>query len=439
MELTPHHLSRETFLDLARGLGGRQAIQQLTAAEYSKHLLLIRGVLDVAEKTRHYQVAEAREAYDLLAAVQDHHPAAVESVIKHPAVGAWALRTLASLMGEEESGSGKPAELARLAAAAALMSGTDFSVSVPVDNNVLLLPSAGQILLPTHADSAEVHSVGRRISLDINGSRIVAPTRGLRDFRGWQAIRSIQLESSGLLFSLAVDDIDPYRMPTASPADRLTTSEFLIWKRRLADAWELLVRYHRPVATEVCAAIHVLTPLRTPPSGIHSVTSHENFGALGMSLPSDALTAAVTIAHEVQHTKLMALLDQVTMTRDDGRRFYAPWRSDPRPAGGLLQGAYAYLGVSGFWRRQRHIEDGDRAILAHAEFARWRKATKEVAEVLARSGALTREGHIFVSGILMTLQSWNTESVPAQALEIAKRNAAEHVKLWQLRNPMNTG
>jgi uncharacterized protein len=169
------------------------------------------------------------------------------------------------------------------------------------------------------------------------------------------------------------------------------------------------------------------------------VTSHENFGAVGMSLPSDALTAAVTITHEAQHVKLMALLDQVVLTRrDDGRRFYAPWRSDPRPASGLLQGAYAYLGVSGFWRRQRHIEDGNRAILAHAEFARWRKATEEVAGVLRESGALTREGHMFVAGMLTTLERWNTESVPAQALEIAKRNAAEHVTLWQLHNPMNT-
>jgi HEXXH motif-containing protein len=439
MELTSHHVSRETFLDLARGLGGSKAVAQLAAVEHSKHLLLIRGVLDVAEKTGHHQAADARYAYDLLAAIQDHHPAPVESVIRHPAVGAWALRTLARLMGEEGARSGKPAELARLAAAAALMSGVDFSIRVPVDSNIVLLPSAGRILLPVRSDFATVHSAGRIISLDINGSRVAASTRGLRDLRGWQAIRSMQLESNGLSLALAVDDIDPYRMPAASPADRLTVSEFFIWRRRLAEAWELLTRYHRPAATEVCAVIRVLTPLRTPRSGIHSVTSHENFGAVGMSLPSDALTAAVTMIHEAQHAKLMALLDHVAMTRrDDGRRFYAPWRSDPRPASGLLQGAYAYLGVSGFWRRQRHIEDGNRAILAHAEFARWRKAAEEVARVLAESGALTREGHMFVAGMLATLRSWNTESIPAQALEIAKHNADEHAMLWRLRNPMNS-
>jgi hypothetical protein len=41
------------------------------------------------------------------------------------------------------------------------------------------------------------------------------------------------------------------------------------------------------------------------------------------------------------------------MRPDDGQRYYAPWRADPRLASGLLQGTYAFLGVSGFWRCQR--------------------------------------------------------------------------------------
>jgi hypothetical protein len=45
---------------------------------------------------------------------------------------------------------------------------------------------------------------------------------------------------------------------------------------------------------------------------------------------------------------------------DDGHRYYVPWRDDPRPISGLLQGAYAYLGVTGFWRTRRQ-PDGDPA------------------------------------------------------------------------------
>jgi uncharacterized protein len=75
-----------------------------------------------------------------------------------------------------------------------------------------------------------------------------------------------------------------------------------------------------------------------------------------MSAPPDPIIGTVTLTHEIQHVKLGALLDLVTLTLpDDGRRYYAPWRDDPRPLGGLLHGVYAYLGVTEFWRRQRNL------------------------------------------------------------------------------------
>ena len=112
---------------------------------------------------------------------------------------------------------------------------------------------------------------------------------------------------------------------------------------------------------------------RTGTGGQVSSSSPETFGAIAMSPPPDPLTCAVTLAHETQHLKLFALLDIVALTLpDDGRRYYAPWREDPRPVSGLLQGAYAFLGVSGFWRTQREIADGAARLEADTEFARWR-------------------------------------------------------------------
>ncbi len=46
---------------------------------------------------------------------------------------------------------------------------------------------------------------------------------------------------------------------------------------------------------------------------------------------------------------------------DRTETYYAPWRPDPRPAHGLLQGAYAYLGVTEFWQRQHPYEDSGAA------------------------------------------------------------------------------
>jgi HEXXH motif-containing protein len=61
--------------------------------------------------------------------------------------------------------------------------------------------------------------------------------------------------------------------------------------------------------------------------------------------------------HENQHIKLSVLLDQMPVTHQSitlasGTCRSAPWRLDPRPVIGLLQGIYAYLGVTGFWRRR---------------------------------------------------------------------------------------
>ena len=75
-----------------------------------------------------------------------------------------------------------------------------------------------------------------------------------------------------------------------------------------------------------------------------SSTSPEVFGAVALAVPPDRVTGAVTLAHEIQHVKLGAPLDVVTLTLpDDGTRYHAPWRDDPRPLGTLLQGAYGRL------------------------------------------------------------------------------------------------
>jgi HEXXH motif-containing protein len=149
-----------------------------------------------------------------------------------------------------------------------------------------------------------------------------------------------------------------------------------------------------------------------------------------MSHPADAVSCAETLTHEVQHIKLGALLNFLPLTdSDDGRRYYAPWRPDPRPLGGLLQGAYAYLGVSGFWRRQRlqrgYREQGD------AQFARWRAAAQLVVDTMLASGGLTNAGQEFVAGMRRPLQAWQREHVSAAARAGAEQAAREHRARWE--------
>jgi len=190
---------------------------------------------------------------------------------------------------------------------------------------------------------------------------------------------------------------------------------------------------HPVVAAEIATAVSVIVPRSNPATGLVSTSSPEAFGAIAMSLPPDPITCAETFAHEIQHLKLGALLDMVQLALpDNGSRYYAPWRDDPRPLGGLLQGAYAYLGVSGFWRRQRQC--AEKLHRADAEYARWRTATAEVVETIRSSGRLTPSGMEFVSGMAGTLSTWHDEPVPADAQEEAYRAADSHLTRWQSVN-----
>jgi HEXXH motif-containing protein len=186
----------------------------------------------------------------------------------------------------------------------------------------------------------------------------------------------------------------------------------------------------------VAAIVRVIVPYQAPESGHVSTSSPQAFGTVAMSRQPDKYTCAETLVHETQHLKLCALLDLVPLTRpDDGQRYYAPWRADPRPASGLLQGAYAFFGVSGFWREQRRVAlERDVRQRAHAEFARWRDGAALVAETLLGSGQLTKHGQAFASEMALVLDEWRREPVPDDALAVAQRMADRHRTRWHADN-----
>jgi uncharacterized protein len=101
----------------------------------------------------------------------------------------------------------------------------------------------------------------------------------------------------------------------------------------------------------------------------------------------------------------------------------------------LLQGGYAFLGVSGFWREQRQTA-GDTGVRnrAEAEFARWRDGAARAADTLLGSGQLTVAGEHFVQEMSRVLASWQCESVRGEALAVARRRASHHLAQWQADN-----
>ncbi|MWA06347.1 HEXXH motif domain-containing protein [Actinomadura sp. LD22] len=439
MSLDRHAVPEDVLRAMARGGGGEAAVAALTAAQRSRTLLLIRGVRDRAIAIGHPQADLVRRCYDLLAEIE--RAAGADAVLGYPTVSSWALRALTGLAGDADAA--RRTDLGRFAgitAAAAVRAGFPAEIEVPLSGGTVLLPSLGVAVFGRAAQDAGdpatvlVRSSATGVELAVPGERITPPSDPHRDGPGWCALPLLTAGHQGTRVGLVLDEHDPDRMPGARLAgERLTAADRDQWRSALDSAWEVLVTGHPEVAAEVRALLRVLTPLAAPADGETSVTWKDAAGAVGLSTPRSAHGLALTLAHEVQHVKLNALLDIVQLTWPDDRRYYAPWREDPRPLDGLLQGAYAHLGVTAFWRRERARQHGDLLMRADVEFARWRTATDRAIRTLLGSGGLTPMGETFVTEMGEVLREWCTEPVPDQALARAAEAAERHRSRWRRR------
>lgn len=425
-----HDIPTAIFGSLASGGGGPEAIRELRARRYVKHARLLRGVLAAAQSADGQCARLARQGYDLLTEVQRRHPEAAERTILHPSVGAWALRVVRAYRSEAGFRDAEPGGLAAVAVAAAVRAGFPVEIEVAAAGEAVMLPSLGAA--DAVGGSAVVRNAGGSTEVVSAGRRVNVPAEPHQDAPGWRGLRRIRAGSLDVL----VDDLDPFRMPSSADlSPRLSADELGRLSVSLRSAWPILADFHPAVAAEVLEAVSVIVPLVSPRGGLVSISSSATFGAVGLSEPPDPYWCAVNLAHEVQHLKLSALLEIVPMTLpDERRRYYAPWREDPRPISGLLQGAYAFLGVSAFWRRQRQRANDALRLRADTEFARWREATGRAIETLQLSGLLTPSGVDFVRGMARTLDTWRDEPVSPEALDLARNEAAEHLARWQLAN-----
>lgn len=239
-------------------------------------------------------------------------------------------------------------------------------------------------------------------------------------------------EHDGLRLSVLLDDVHPMRSRLGlTPAAPLTGHAVTHWQELLRTAWRELVTRHRPYARVVGAVLTCVVPVE--PDGTArgiSATSADAFGAIAMSDPADATALAVGLLHETQHSLLNAVQYLFDLHVHSDRSTYSPWRDDPRPAYGLLHGAYAYLAVTDFWRVG--CAAGDR--IAAFEFARWRAAVLSATESLLDGSALTPAGTRFVTALRSRVLPWRAVPVPPDVLRLAEGANADHHLRWRLRN-----
>ncbi|MEV7600183.1 FxsB family cyclophane-forming radical SAM/SPASM peptide maturase [Kitasatospora sp. NPDC089797] len=398
--LTPAQLG-----ELARGYGGADTVAALGTSQLSLTRAMLAAAWDASGQGR-------AEAWELLSELDVAAPAAVDAVLGHPYARAWAARRLA---GDLSVGLGP---MAALAAAAAVRAGRGDAVAVPARGRGLYLPTLGWVGVP----DGEAVVTGRA-----DGPTVRAADGSVRTGLD-RAVRRVRLAGG---WTVALEDLDPLRDSHDHPvAERLPEAELLGWTGALREAWELLGRDLPGYAEGIRAGLGTVTPLRPGPAGRDvSSAARQAYGAVGIARPATAPTLALLLAHEFQHVKLGAVLDLFDLyDRADDRLYFAPWRPDPRPLEGLLQGTYAHLAVTEYWGTRTAAYDGlagEAADRARAQFALWRRYTAEAVERLAGSGALTGLGLRFAEGMGESVAPWLAVALPAAAERDAERARRE--------------
>jgi HEXXH motif-containing protein len=447
----PHRLPERLLTALAAGGGGPEAVRALAEVQLSRNRLLTRAVVELAFRAGHPDAVPARSAYRLLAEIERAAPAAVAELLRYPTVSAW-LSTTAAAMGGPAGAVGaagaaggagavgdandpRPARLGLVAAAAAVRAG--IGVRLPAGTvepgPVLILPSLGQAHLPGE-DPVDVRAGadGPALARGRRVLRLVPDAGAAGEPSGWTPLPPIRCGADPTWLAASIDGPGWRLIPGGGPDPRIVAEPGAVrterWRERVAAGWRLLARHHRTVAGEAAAAITALVPLRTPDGNLVSGTFRDGFGAVAMSLPADARSVALTLAHEVQHNKLVGVMDAFPLVKRGTRElFYAPWRTDPRPLGALLHGTYAHVGVAAFWRTQRRVEESPAdEFAAQVSFARWRSAAWAATEAVRRTGRLTPVGDLMLDGMRAALREMLAEAVPAEARRRAEELAERH-------------
>lgn len=419
-----HTMPQDHFDALAAGYGDAASVSHLNAAQRSVRRALLRLVHDRASQDVGGTFAGG---WNLLTRMDNSSPDVVDEVLAHPYVRAWAERCLRT-PGAMRADAG---HLASIAAAAAIRSGTLAELDVPVTDGYVHLPTLGRLRVgDTVTATLAARGEGDFEVRAASGKWHIEPGTRKEANQDWQPVR--ELRAGG--FAVRLEDTDSYRDCHQWPvAGRLTADAAADWQAQFEEAWRLIEQAYPRYAPGVAAGLTTLLPLANDVAGREiSAAARQAFGAVAAALPASGADLALLIIHEFQHVKLGALTDMFDLCdREDQRLFFAPWREDPRPLGALLQGTYAHIAVTDYWRVRRHMETGPDALASAERFARWRMMTAEAIETLAGSGALTPLGARFVDGMRATVEPWLGERVPDAAAAAAERWAAGRREAWQ--------
>ncbi|MER5521255.1 HEXXH motif-containing putative peptide modification protein [Streptomyces sp. NPDC002763] len=457
--------------ELGRTEGGADTLALLVRDQDTRRLLLLRAVLDAAEAADPALCppaakARLREDWALLTEADRSagpdapaRAAAPDSPARtrlgHPLLGPWARRCLTGL----DPRTGPPTEeqhrevaldlayFSAVAAVAAARAGISFAVDLTARDGILVLPSLGA-LRTAEGGNARVHvTYGQgRMTLDQVTVFLENDNGAWSGSLAWTSAYALPGLVPGAA-PMPLDDLDPYRVPPREP-DQYALSgpadpddaERKRWLHSWSGTAAALRTGGEGRLTEALALLRCLIPLEMPPGadgrGSCSGTRREAFGALLSSAPVTAVAFAATLVHELQHTKLAALSEMVELHRaGPAARYFAPWRPDPRPYDGLLQGAYSHLALADFFQRRALTVEPARSEGAWVQYARYHAQVGAALPALVASSDLTAVGRRFVDEMAAAHDRLAAHPAPRGHAARAQAYVKAVRALWTQRQP----
>ncbi|MEU6088033.1 HEXXH motif-containing putative peptide modification protein [Streptomyces sp. NPDC047085] len=478
--------------ELGRTEGGPETLALLVRDQDTRRLLMLRAVLEAAEaadpavcpgaaKRRLLEDwalltaadratgggagAPARGVGDAGAPAHDMGGAdsPARARLLHPLMGPWVRRCLTRLTPTGPLAADRLTADARrellldlahfsaVAAVAAARAGLPFTTSLTARDGVLTLPSLGALRTGERDDvRVEVRYADGRLTLRRPGASDVTVhlEQGIGAWSGTPAWTSAHA-LPGLVPGAApmpLDDLDPYRVPPREPDQYALSGPAApddAERKRWLGTWSGTAAVLRSGGehrlAEALTLLRCLVPLELPPGadgrGSCSATRREAFGALLSSAPATPVAFAATLVHELQHTKLAVLSEMVELHRAGPEaRYFAPWRPDPRPYDGLLQGTYSHLALADFFQR-RALADPARRESAWAEHARYHAQVGAALPALVGSPDLTPVGRRFVDGMVAVHERLATRPAPRGYTARAQAYVKAVRTLWTQRQP----
>lgn len=469
--------------ELARTEGGPAALAHLVHDQTTRRYLLLRAVLDTVREAPPHRIRATdrhrmAEDWTLLEAAESSSPHArerVRALLTHPLTGPWARHTLAALTGVPSGGAGPQegsdgavrarsgpaggldsalAHFGALAAAGAVAAGLPFTVALTAHRGVLALPGLGA-LRTGDASPRPVRATytGEVLTLTPSGGQAVKvfpqPGHGAWSAHGsWLPAHALPPLRHGAR-AVPLDDVGPYRQQrghghhTLSQAITLDDPARKRWYEAWSGTAHLLALGGPHRTAEVTGLLRSVVPLAAPPgategghrAGSCSATRKEAFGVVLASVPPGPAGFAALLVHELQHAKLAALCE-TTSLHHAGRAavHFAPWRPDPRPFDGLLQGTYSHLALADWWQRYAlATEEGPEEDHAWAEHARCREQVGAALPALVGSQDLTAQGRAFADGMVAAYLTLARVEPPAAHLARARAYVDTTRALWQQR------